>query len=79
MLIFSGKQKGTSYIKLLNTMNHRKQIQKQTLTLFNSVLFIPLSLWSFTTTFFYWSACTKPRKWNVLGVANLPLLWRFFE
>jgi len=48
MLIFSGKQKVTSYIKLMNTVNHRKQIQKQTLTRCKSVLFIPLSLWSFT-------------------------------
>jgi hypothetical protein len=37
MLIFSGKQKVTSYIKLLNTVNHRKQIQKSTLTRCKSV------------------------------------------
>lgn len=40
-----------NYIKLLHTMNHRKLIQKQTLTRCKNVIFILLSLWSFTRHF----------------------------
>lgn len=40
-----------NYIKLLHTMNHRKLIQKQTLTRCQNVIFILLSLWSFTRHF----------------------------